>query len=367
MKKVSACLIVKNEEKVLGQCLESIKDIVDEIIITDTGSTDSTVEIAKEFTDKIYHFKWIDDFSAARNYCSQFACYEYILRFDADFVLRSSSLPSVLELKSRDFDNADIINVSWNVEFNEDHEPLKSLTTMMFYVKNKFHWESPIHNQLVANNLDEEMKINYYLDIEIDHYKDREEKAHRYKQTSEILKKVLEKDPENSRLILNYASELRFNKDYAGASDQYLKYLNLFDLKSNVEERFVVVVESLLYCYFKLKKINEAKTLVNTYFEKYKKYPRFILAYADATLPFDINGAKYFYHEYLKKPLKKNETLLSFDYERHVIHPFLMLGNIYMRENEKNYAEKFFRYIFDNTKLKKRKNHARLVLETLIK
>jgi glycosyltransferase involved in cell wall biosynthesis len=61
-------MIVKNEESVLGRCLDSVKDIVDEIIIVDTGSSDKTKEIAAKYTNRIYDFEWIDDFSVARNF-----------------------------------------------------------------------------------------------------------------------------------------------------------------------------------------------------------------------------------------------------------------------------------------------------------
>ena len=68
MAKISLCMIVRDEEEVLERCLESIADCVDEIVIVDTGSVDRTKEIAQRFTDKIYDFQWVDDFSAARNF-----------------------------------------------------------------------------------------------------------------------------------------------------------------------------------------------------------------------------------------------------------------------------------------------------------
>lgn len=84
---LSLCMIVKDEEDVLRRCLDSVKEIVDEIIIVDTGSTDKTKLIASEFTDKIFDFKWCDDFSKARNFSFSKATKEYIIWLDADDVI----------------------------------------------------------------------------------------------------------------------------------------------------------------------------------------------------------------------------------------------------------------------------------------
>ena len=76
---VSLCMIVKNEEAYLADCLASAKPFVDEMVIVDTGSTDRTVEIAERFGAKVFHFPWCDDFAAARNESLRHASGDWIL------------------------------------------------------------------------------------------------------------------------------------------------------------------------------------------------------------------------------------------------------------------------------------------------
>jgi len=99
---LSCCMIVKNEEKFLEQCLNSIKDLVDEIIIVDTGSTDKTKEIAARFTDKIFDFKWCDDFAAARNESLKHATGDWILVLDADETISAQDHAKIKELIQND-------------------------------------------------------------------------------------------------------------------------------------------------------------------------------------------------------------------------------------------------------------------------
>src|SRR3989344_3396846 len=98
MSTISLCMITKNEERYLEQCLNSVKDIIDEIIIVDTGSTDKTKEIAKKFNAKIIDFKWIDDFSAARNESLKHATKDWILVLDADENIGKESVAAVKKL-----------------------------------------------------------------------------------------------------------------------------------------------------------------------------------------------------------------------------------------------------------------------------
>ncbi len=101
---VSIGLIVKNEEARLEKCFAAIKRVTDavpgEIVVVDTGSTDSTVKIAKKYTDKVYDFEWIDDFAAARNFGLSKCSGEWFMYLDADEVLDEDVTPLVEFLKS---------------------------------------------------------------------------------------------------------------------------------------------------------------------------------------------------------------------------------------------------------------------------
>ena len=82
--KLSLCMIAKNEAAFLGECLESFREAVDEIVVVDTGSTDATVAIAERAGAKVFHFTWCDDFAAARNESLSHATGDWVLWMDAD-------------------------------------------------------------------------------------------------------------------------------------------------------------------------------------------------------------------------------------------------------------------------------------------
>lgn len=104
---LSVCLIVKNEENVIARCLACVKKFADEIVVVDTGSADRTVEEVKKFTDNIYFFKWIDDFSAARNFSLDKACGDYVMWLDADDVITDENCRKIKKLlNGTDFDMA---------------------------------------------------------------------------------------------------------------------------------------------------------------------------------------------------------------------------------------------------------------------
>lgn len=120
---ISLCMIVKNEEEVLGRCLASVKDLVDEIIIVDTGSEDKTKEIASQYTDRIFSFQWIDDFSAARNFAFSKATMDFCLWLDADDVVEEGEGERFRALKQELTRDTNIVMMRYNTGFDEAGKP----------------------------------------------------------------------------------------------------------------------------------------------------------------------------------------------------------------------------------------------------
>ncbi|MEH1900446.1 MAG: tetratricopeptide repeat protein [Nostoc sp.] len=100
--KLSLCMIVKNEARTLPKCLNSVRNVVDEMVVLDTGSIDRTPNIAQQLGAKVYHFKWCNDFSAARNAALKYVSGDWILVLDADETLTPAIVPQLREAIARD-------------------------------------------------------------------------------------------------------------------------------------------------------------------------------------------------------------------------------------------------------------------------
>ena len=114
MATISLCMIVKNEEKVLGRCLESAAGLVDEMVIVDTGSTDATKAVALSYTDRVYDFPWRDDFAAARNFAFSKGRMEYLMWLDADDVLLPADREAFLYLKRTLSPEVDVVMLPYH-------------------------------------------------------------------------------------------------------------------------------------------------------------------------------------------------------------------------------------------------------------
>lgn len=166
MMKFSLCMIVKNESAALRNCLDSLKDIMDEIIIVDTGSTDDTKAIASEYTPYVYDFEWTDDFSAARNFAFSKATGDYIYSADADEVIDRENQDKLRALKRAILPEVEIVQMIYVTEqINHPTENFaRDFRPKLFKRLREFTWIEPIHETININ------PVIYDSDIEIQHH-----------------------------------------------------------------------------------------------------------------------------------------------------------------------------------------------------
>ncbi len=198
---ISLCMIVKNEEKILERCLDSVADLMDEIIIIDTGSTDKTKEIAAKYTDKIYDYVWIEDFSDARNFSFSKATMDYIYAPDADEVLDEENRKRFKALKSCLVPEIDMVQMKY-VTISEHGNLLnakKEYRPKLFKRLRNFVWVDPIHETV------RQYPLVFDSDIEILHMP----VSSHSKRDFGIFKKAYNKDGRLSdKVYMMYAKEL---------------------------------------------------------------------------------------------------------------------------------------------------------------
>jgi glycosyltransferase involved in cell wall biosynthesis len=168
--KLSLCAIVKNEELALPKCLSSVKDVVDEIIVLDTGSKDKTVKVAEKFNAKVHHFKWNNNFSDARNEALKYVTGDWILVLDADEILTPEIAPQIREvIKQEEFL---LINLVRH-EVGAEQSPY-SLVSRLFRKHPDISFSRPYHalvDDSVSDILNKEpqWQIGYLEVIAIEH------------------------------------------------------------------------------------------------------------------------------------------------------------------------------------------------------
>ncbi|MBC8060827.1 MAG: glycosyltransferase family 2 protein [Clostridiaceae bacterium] len=257
MLSISLCMIVKNEEDVIARCLDTIKDIVDEIIIVDTGSTDNTKEISRVFTDEIYEFEWVDDFSVARNFAFSKATKDYIMWLDADDVLLDEDRLKLGELKKTLDKTVDVVMMKYNVGFDANGK-----VTLSYYRErllrrlNNYKWREPVHEHLelwgkIINS-----------DICITHKK---EHVNIVSRNLTIYEKLINRGKTlSTRGLYYYARELYYNEKYEEAIKFFNKFLNTEEgwLEDNISACF-----DLSMCY---NHINDKKSMLRSLLKSFE-------------------------------------------------------------------------------------------------
>ena len=164
---ISLCMIVKNEEKVLGRCLKAARSFADEIILVDTGSQDRTREIGNEYGARVYEYEWKDDFAAARNEAFSKAVMDYCMWLDADDVVTEENREKILNLKKKLEPDTDMVMMRYSVSEDSQGNSLFSYYRERLVRNGKgFLWEGRVHEAIVPSG-----KV-IYSDIVISHRKE---------------------------------------------------------------------------------------------------------------------------------------------------------------------------------------------------
>ncbi len=241
MPTISLCVITKNEESCIAKCINSAREIVDEIVVVDTGSTDKTKEIAAKFTDKVFDFKWNNDFSEARNFSLGKATKEWILVFDADETIAKNDLEKIKKLtENENFDGYKLTLRNYfkaeGIKANDSYEESKGYSgwvsselVRLFRNKKEFLFENVIHEVISGSILRAGGKIAR-TGIPIHHFRGikdigfEEEKTRNYLIMEE---KQIELTPNNPKPYYELGRLYMQKKDYKKASGLFEKSLEL--------------------------------------------------------------------------------------------------------------------------------------------
>lgn len=218
---ISLCMIVKNEEEVLSGCLESVQEICDEMIIIDTGSTDNTKKIAQQYTQKVYDYKWVDDFSAARNFAFSKATKDFIFWLDADDIVFDKEQQKLKELKNKLDPRIDAVSMNYILQHDDYGNPAFYFRRYRLVKRsNHFQWIGAVHEYLQIGGK------TYDADIAIVHRK--EEKNQQHVTTDRNLKiyenRLKKGDTFSPRDMYYFANELKDHKQY----DKAILYYQMF-------------------------------------------------------------------------------------------------------------------------------------------
>jgi glycosyltransferase involved in cell wall biosynthesis/tetratricopeptide (TPR) repeat protein len=235
--KLSVCLIVKNEEKFLAQCLKSVRTLARQIIVVDTGSTDRTVEIAKEFGAEIYSFAWCDDFSAARNAALEHATGDWILMLDAD-----EELPETEHEKIRaNMKKSDVIAYRLPLVNREKENEGQSFVPRLFRNAPGVYYSGRIHEQVfpslmalgkpwgLATRFGTAQLLHHGYTKEI--IRDR----NKIERNLKLLRQAVEENPTDANLRMNFGLELVRSDDLAGGVAKYREAFELMSAQATEE------------------------------------------------------------------------------------------------------------------------------------
>jgi len=257
---LTVAMIVKDEEKNLARCLESVAEFADQIVIVDTGSNDKTMEIAREYTDLIYEHPW-ENFSVGRNQSIDHSTKDWILQIDADeeFMGDGDILKKALTAVSP---NCDAMCL-WMDDLDEAGEVAVSSHPVRIFKNGKVHFEGSVHNEAMFDK----RKVAFLKDGKLNHYGyhgDEELKKKKSARTIGLLEKELIDNPARTKVLFylfqsycdigNLKKGLDFGEQYLGKRDEshdfnesiYFSMISAYLAQGNIGRAKQILDEGLM-------------------------------------------------------------------------------------------------------------------------
>ncbi len=212
-------MIAKDEENTIGRILKCASEFADEIIVVDTGSTDSTKNIAKSFTKKVFDFEWKDDFASARNFAFEKATCDFLIWLDADDFISSGNIEKIKSLKNSDID-FDVCMCKYALDIDENNIPHFVFERERILKRSQnFKWVGKVHESICPSG-----KI-IHSDITIEHRKIKQNKPARNLKIYQKMKR--ENEEFSPRELYYYARELYYNNFLSSAIKNLKKFVKI--------------------------------------------------------------------------------------------------------------------------------------------
>jgi glycosyltransferase involved in cell wall biosynthesis len=338
---MSLCMIVKDEEKVLRRCLDSVKGIVDEIIIVDTGSSDNTKEIAKEYTDKLFNFKWNNNFSEARNYAASKAQGKWILVLDADEYVDPSNLQQAIEEVKNHNDLYDIYVVNIvnfageNGENTVQHKHVriyKNDGTIRFY--------RAIHEQLKKENDIVNVGLSSLIIYHSGYLSQTVKEKNKNERNLPLVQHELNQLTSKGFDYFNLGNELKRLGQTKEALDAYIK---AYQNKEDIWHDWVpFCLCNMIECLIELKRYKDALEIIHSAEYMYTNVADFLFLKGEIYLQqHRYDDAKNVFNTIVSNKQNYSDVVRSADYRDYF--PHRRLGRIY--EMEKDYEKAVFHYV----------------------
>ena len=273
---ISVCIIGKNEEKNIERCLSPLREQNFEIVYVDTGSTDRTKELAAEYTDNIYDFEWIGDFSAARNYAVKKASHNYVLIIDCDEFLTDIDREALEQAISDHPKGVGQILLNNRCESGGAQVTIPNRLERLFH-RQHYRYENAIHEQICDVRTGSTYYTRYEAPITVDHIGyagTAEERRKKTERNNELLFREIAKNPDDPYNYFQAAQSFNLIEDYENA---YAYYKQAFSLGLDTENPWVYVMASnFINACVQLGRGDEALAFYLPVYDTYAANPSFL-------------------------------------------------------------------------------------------